>query len=240
MNYDDFKNSLLEKAEKIQLKIEEAQAKKLYDYMQLLLSWNEKMNLTAITDPNEVIVKHFIDSFTVSQYIEKDSYMVDVGTGAGFPGIPLKIIRPDISIVLVDSLQKRVHFLEEVIQKLTLTDIDAIHSRIEGFGKNKIYREKFDFVTSRAVANLAVLSEYMLPLLKISGKAICMKGANVETEIEDAKKAIKILGGKIDKVETFLLPDTDMSRNIIIIKKQQNTPNQYPRKAGLPAKQPIL
>ncbi len=240
MNYDDFKNNLLEKAEKIQVKIEEVQAKKLYDYMQLLLSWNEKMNLTAITEPNEVIVKHFIDSFTVSQYIEKNSYMVDVGTGAGFPGIPLKIVRPDISIVLVDSLQKRVHFLEEVIQKLTLTDIDAIHSRIEEFGKNKIYREKFDYVTSRAVANLAVLSEYMLPLLKISGKAICMKGANVETEINEAKKAIKILGGKIEKVETFLLPDTDMSRNIIVIKKQQNTPNQYPRKAGLPAKQPIL
>ena len=235
MDFETWNKTLMEKAKQIQITIEEQQAKQIYDYMQLLIAWNEKINLTAITDPNEMLIKHFIDSFTVEPYITPNAYLVDVGTGAGFPGIPLKIIRPDITIVLVDSLQKRILFLEEV----KLTNIITKHARIEEFGKDKNNREKFDFATSRAVANLAVLSEYMLPLVKISGKAVCMKGNHVETEIETAQKAIQILGGKIEKVDTFLLPETDMERNIVVINKQQKTPNQYPRKAGTPSKQPI-
>ncbi len=239
MEYKDFKMFLVKHTDKIQITIEENQIKQLYNYMQLLLLWNEKINLTAITEPKDIIIKHFIDSFTIAPYINKNSKLIDIGTGAGFPGIPLKIIRPDITIILVDSLNKRINFLEEVIKTLELTNITPIHGRIEELGKNKQFREKFDYATSRAVANLAVLSEYMVPLIKIGGKAICMKGPNVEEEVQNAKKAIKILGSVLEKVESFTLVDTDIGRNIIVLKKAQNTPNQYPRKAGTPSKQPI-
>ena len=239
MEYQEFKVKLIEQAEQVKINVEEEQARQLWEYMQLLLMWNEKINLTAITEPNEIILKHFVDSFTIAPYIDKNSYLIDVGTGAGFPGIPLKIIRPDINIVLLDSLQKRINFLQETIEKLNLNKISAIHARIEEIGKNKQYREKFDYVTSRAVANLSVLAEYMLPLSKESGKILCMKGSNVEQELNDAKNAIKILGGQIEKVEQFLLPNTDMGRNIVVIKKVQCTPKQYPRKAGIPSKQPL-
>lgn len=236
---EKFKSVLVEKAKLIGVEITESQAEKFYTYMCLLLEWNEKMNLTAITDPMEVIIKHFIDSITISKEIEKDKKVIDIGTGAGFPGIPLKIIRPDISVTLLDSLNKRITFLNAVIEALKLENIDAVHGRIEELGKNKKYREQYDYATSRAVANLPVLSEYMLPMVKVGGKCICMKGANVEEEILEAKKAIQILGGKIEKADEFLLGDTDMKRNIIVIKKEKVTPEKYPRKAGTPAKEPL-
>ena len=190
-------------------------------------------------EPKEVILKHFIDSLTINKYLKENSTLADVGTGAGFPGIPLKILRPDIKITLVDSLNKRINFLNEVIEKLNLKDIVTVHSRIEDFGKNKNYREKFDYVTARAVANLAVLSEYLIPISKIGGKCLCMKGSNVEEEITSGKKAINVLGGKIEMVDEFVLPDSDISRNIIVLSKVKNTPSRFPRKAGVPSKEPL-
>ena len=239
MDFDEFKDELIIQAKKIDVILDEEQIQKFYKYMELLLEWNEKINLTAIVEPHDIILKHFVDSLTVCKELEKNKTLADIGTGAGFPGIPVKILRPDLDITLIDSLNKRVNFLTMVIETLKLEKIVALHGRIEDFGKNKKYREKFDYVTSRAVANLSTLSEYMIPLAKIGGKCICMKGSNIDEELKNAEKAIKILGGKIEKVDTFLLPDTDMGRNIILIKKEKATPNKYPRKAGTPAKEPI-
>mgnify|MGYP000119981190 FL=1 len=239
MNIEEFKKIMISYAEKINIKFTEEQLNQFYKYMNLLLEWNEKINLTAITDPNEVILKHFIDSLTINKYIKENSTLADVGTGAGFPGIPLKILRPDLKITLVDSLNKRINFLNEVINKLNLVNIETVHSRIEDFGKDKKYRESFDFVTARAVANLAVLSEYLLPIAKVGGQCVCMKGSSVEEELSNGKNAIKVLGGKIKNIDEFVLPDSDMSRNVIIIDKIKNTPNKYPRKAGIPVKEPL-
>lgn len=239
MNIEEFKKIMIFYGEKIDIKFTEEQLNQFYEYMNLLLEWNEKINLTAITDPNEVILKHFIDSLTINKYIKENSTFADVGTGAGFPGIPLKILRPDLKITLVDSLNKRINFLNEVINKLNLVNIETLHSRIEDFGKDKKYRESFDFVTARAVANLAVLSEYLLPIAKVGGQCVCMKGSSVEEELSNGKNAIKVLGGKIKNIDEFVLPDSDMSRNVIIIDKIKNTPNKYPRKAGIPVKEPL-
>lgn len=239
MNREEFKKIMIFYGEKIDIKFTEEQLNQFYKYMNLLLEWNEKINLTAITDPNEVILKHFIDSLTINKYIKENSTLADVGTGAGFPGIPLKILRPDLKITLVDSLNKRINFLNEVINKLNLVNIETVHSRIEDFGKDKKYRESFDFVTARAVANLAVLSEYLLPIAKVGGQCVCMKGSSVEEELSNGKNAIKVLGGKIKNIDEFVLPDSDMSRNVIIIDKIKNTPNKYPRKAGIPVKEPL-
>ena len=239
MDFDEFKDELIIQAKKIDVILDEEQIQKFYKYMELLLGWNEKINLTAIVEPRDVILKHFVDSLTICKELQKNKTLADIGTGAGFPGIPVKILRPDLDITLIDSLNKRVNFLTMVIEALKLEKIIALHGRIEDFGKNKKYREKFDYVTSRAVANLSTLSEYMIPLVKIGGKCICMKGSNIDEELKNAEKAIKTLGGKIEKVDTFLLPDTDMGRNIILIKKEKATPNKYPRKAGTPAKEPI-
>lgn len=215
------------------------QLDKFYKYMQLLIEWNEKMNLTAITEPEEIILKHFIDSLTILKDINDNSKVVDVGTGAGFPGIPLSIMKQDIKITLVDSLNKRLIFLKEVVEQLKVKNIEIIHARAEEFGQNKEYREKFDIATSRAVANLSTLSEYLIPLVKVNGKCICMKASEVEEEIEKAKKAINILGGTINKIEKFNLPKSDIGRTTIIINKEKNTPNRYPRKPGTPSKEPI-
>lgn len=215
------------------------QIEQFYKYMNLLIEWNEKMNLTAITEPKEIILKHFIDSITILKYIDDNSKLVDVGTGAGFPGVPLSIMNPTLKITLVDSLNKRLIFLQEVVKELNLKNIEIVHARAEEFGQNKNYREKFDIATSRAVANLATLSEYLVPLVKIGGKIISMKASNAKEEINDAQKAIEVLGGKIEKIEEFDLPKSDIGRTIIIIDKNKCTPAIYPRKAGTPAKEPI-
>ena len=224
----------------LEIYLERENIEQFYNYMKLLLEWNEKINLTAITDPKEVIIKHFIDSLTISKYIPQETTLVDMGTGAGFPGIPLKIYRKDVKITLVDSLNKRIKFLDEVIKKLNLEGIETIHARAEEFGKNPRYREKFDIATSRAVANLATLSEYLVPLVKVSGKCICMKGPDIEEEIQNGKKAIKILGGNISKTDSFELPNTDIKRTVLILDKVEKTPLKYPRKPGMPAKEPIV
>lgn len=226
-------------SKKLDVEIRDNQINKFYKYMKILLEWNQKINLTAITDCEEIILKHFVDSLTIAKYIDKKSYLVDVGTGAGFPGIPLKIVREDLNVVLLDSLNKRIMFLNELINQLDLKNIEAVHSRVEEFGRNKKYREKFDVATSRAVANLSTLSEYMMPLVKVDGKCVCMKGKEIEQELQDAKNAINVLGGKVvDKVE-FQLLDNDINRSIIFISKVKSTSSRYPRKPGTPSKEPI-
>ena len=239
MNIEQFKELMCSYGKKMDLMFNDKQLNQFYDYMNLLLEWNEKINLTAITEPQEVILKHFIDSLTINKYIKENTTIADVGTGAGFPGIPLKIYREDLKITLIDSLNKRINFLNEVIDKLHLENISTIHSRIEDFGKDKKHREKYEYVTARAVANLTTLSEYLMPISKVGGKCICMKGNEIKDEIKDSKKAINILGGMIEKIDEFNLPDSDISRNIIIVKKIKNTPNKYPRKAGIPSKEPL-
>ena len=212
-------------------------------YYNMIIEWNSFMNLTAITDFDEVLKKHFTDSVSLIRAIpdlgEKKYRMIDIGTGAGFPGIPLKIVFPNISVVLLDSLNKRVNFLKEVISKLQLTDITAVHGRAEDFAQNKEYRESFDLCVSRAVANLATLSEYCLPFVKVGGKFISYKSEKITEEMNAAQHAVKILGGKMDGQVEFTLPDSDIYRNLFIITKQKSTPAKYPRKAGLPSKEPL-
>lgn len=212
-------------------------------YYNMLIEWNSFMNLTAITDFDEVLKKHFTDSVSLIRVIpdlgEKKYRMIDIGTGAGFPGIPLKIVFPNISVVLLDSLNKRVNFLKEVISKLQLTDITAVHGRAEDFAQNKEYRESFDLCVSRAVANLATLSEYCLPFVKKNGRFISYKSEKVSEEFEISGKAISVLGGEYENQVTFELPDSDIYRNLFVIKKKSATPGKYPRKAGLPSKEPI-
>lgn len=236
---EEFEQKIEQYAKQIEIMLDKKQIEQFYQYMQILLEWNEKINLTAITKPEEIILKHFIDSITIAKYIQKNAKIVDVGTGAGFPGMPLKIIREDIEVTLLDSLNKRIYFLEEVIKQLKLKEIEAIHARVEEFGKNEKYRETFDYATSRAVANLATLSEYVVPLVKMKGMCLCMKGANVKEEIGESQKAITILGGKIEKIEEFHLPESDIKRHIVLIRKIKPTPSKYPRKPGTPSKEPI-
>ena len=238
MEFEIFSEELEIAAKQIEIELTKEQIEKYYNYMNLLLEWNEKINLTAIIDPKEMILKHFVDSLTIAKYIKDDEKLIDVGTGAGFPGIPLSIVKENTDIVLLDSLNKRINFLEEVKENLKLENITTIHGRAEEFGKNKNEREKYDIATSRAVASLNILLEYLLPLVKVGGKAICMKGSNIE-EIENAKNALEILGGQIEKIEEITLPNSDIKRNIIIVKKVKNTPSKYPRKPGTPSKEPI-
>ena len=216
---------------------------KFQKYMNLLIEWNKNINLTAITDKDEIELKHFVDSLTINKYISDNSKVIDVGTGAGFPGIPLKIYNESFDITLLDSLNKRINFLNHVIEELNLNKIKAVHSRAEDAAKNPDYREKFDVATSRAVANLSTLVEYLLPFVRVNGICICMKGPNVEEELGRAKKAIEVLGGRIEKVDNLKLAadgaENDLERNIIIIRKVRKCSSKYPRKAGMPSKEPI-
>lgn len=211
-------------------------------YYRLLIEWNEKINLTAITDEDEVYTKHFFDSISAAFYFPMDSVktMADIGGGAGFPSVPLKICFPHLNMTIVDSLAKRIHFLELVAKELKLTGLTPVHSRAEDAGQNPKYRESFDVVTARAVARLNILAEFCMPLAKVGGHFVAMKGSDVSLELNEAKKGIKLLGGKTKKVESFSLPDDAGDRNIIIIEKHDTTPKTYPRKAGTPAKKPLV
>ena len=236
MKLEEFKIELKRACEKNKIMLLEEQIEKFYKYMNLLIEWNQKINLTAIVEPKEIIQKHFIDSMSVLNYIQDKKNIIDVGTGAGFPGIPIKIANPNINVTLLDSLQKRVNFLSEVVSQLELDKIKEVHSRAEDYAKEN--RESYDVAISRAVANMSTLVEYLLPYVKQDGIVICMKGPNIEDELEKSKKAISILGGKIEHIEHLFL-DEEMERNLIIIRKIKSTPKQYPRKAGKPAKEPI-
>ena len=234
-----FKEELRKSAEEVGIILDNEMLNKFYDYKNMIIEWNEKINLTAITEDTDFIIKHFVDSITVSKYIDKDKKIIDIGTGAGFPGIPLNIVNNSNNITLFDSLNKRLKVLEDIINRLGLKNISTLHGRAEETFKNKVYRENFDIATSRAVAALNVLVELMLPAVKVGGICICMKGNNAEEEINEAKKAIKEMGGEIIKVEKIVLPILNLERNIIIIKKVKQTPNKYPRKPGTPQKEPI-
>ena len=221
---------LVEDAKKINVELDMFHVKQFEKYQELLLDWNEKINLTAITEENDIITKHFIDSLTCLKYIDDKSKVIDVGTGAGFPGIPIKIVSRETKLTLLDSLNKRIVYLNDVIDKLQLTNVETIHGRAEELSKDEKYREKYDIATARAVANLKVLSEYCLPFVKVGGKFVCMKGSEYEEEINEANAHIGNLGGKISKVEEIILPGSDIKHTIIIIDKISKIPQQVPRR----------
>lgn len=239
-NFDSFVSDLKE----FHIEISEEKKDQFLDYYKLLTEWNSFMNLTAITEFKEVMKKHFVDSVSLIKAFpdlaEKRYTLIDVGTGAGFPGIPLKIVFPHHKIVLLDSLNKRVSFLNEVIDKLGLSEIEAFHGRAEDFARKKEFRENFDICLSRAVANLSTLSEYCLPFVKKGGYFVSYKSEKISEEFEIAKNAIKVLGGVYEKQVEFYLPGSDIYRNLFMIRKVNNTSLKYPRKAGLPSKEPIL
>ncbi len=237
---DEQKKYLFEEFEKAGYSLSDMQAQQFLDYYEMLVEKNKVMNLTAITEFEDVVHKHFIDSLTIDRVLDLKHIesIIDVGTGAGFPGIPLKILYPHLKTVLVDSLGKRVRFLEDVTEKLALKNVTCIHSRAEDLARDKKNREKYDVCTSRAVANLAVLAEYDLPFVKKEGFFISYKSAGSEEEIKQAGKAVKILGGKIEQIETFHI--FDMGRTLVKIKKIKPTPAIYPRKAGTPSKKPLV
>lgn len=235
-------NQLLEiKLKELNIQINEIQKKQFDTFYSMLVEWNKVMNLTGITEYEEVIEKHFVDSLSIVNIFDLSEVntVIDVGTGAGFPGIPLKIAFPHLKITLLDSLNKRIHFLDSVIDELKLDGIYTIHGRAEDFAKKDDYRERYDLCVSRAVANLSTLSEYCLPYIRVGGIFISYKSSDVDDEVLESKKAISILGGKLDNVVKFQLPGTDINRSFIKIEKIKNTGKKYPRKAGLPSKEPL-
>lgn len=221
--------------------LDESQKKQFTDFYEYLVEKNKVMNLTGITEFQEVLVKHFLDSLACVKAVDMSRIkrIMDIGTGAGFPGVPLKIAFPHLEACLLDSLKKRVNFLEETFQMLKLENITAIHGRAEEYAKNKQYRETYDLCVSRAVSNLATLSEYCLPYVKTGGYFISYKSGTVQEEVEQAQKAVKILGGKIQDVVYFQLPDSEIQRSLVVIEKIKATPGRYPRKAGTPLKEPL-
>lgn len=226
---------------KLNISIDEDQKSKFSKYYSLLLEKNKVMNLTRITDEEEIIIKHFVDSLMIAKVVEmeKAESLIDVGTGAGFPGIPIKIMWPEIKVTLLDSLDKRVGFLQEVIEELDLEGAEAIHGRAEDFGQDDNYREKFDLCASRAVADLSVLSEYCMPFVKEQGEFVSYKADGSEEEIHNAKNAIEVLGGCLERIATETIPGTDIKRQFAVIRKIEKTDSKYPRKPGKPSKKPL-
>ena len=235
----EFLRHVKQKAQEIGYTLQEEQLEQFFTYKELLIEWNKKMNLTAIEQEEDIITKHFIDSLSIASYIPDTTKIIDIGTGAGFPGIPLKILKKDLSITLLDSLNKRITFLEEVIRNLSLENIQAVHARAEELAHKEEYREQYDIAVSRAVAPMHTLLEYMLPYVKIGGKCICMKGPNLQEESKDLQNCLETLGGKIEKIEELVLPETEIKRNIMLIKKENKTPEKYPRNPEMPRKTPL-
>ena len=239
MNYDfsHFQRIL----EKWEIPFSSEQQKQFVTYYEMLVEKNKVMNLTAITEFDEVLDKHFLDSIALARYVDLTTSisLIDLGTGAGFPGMPLKIMFPNLKVTLADSLNKRIVFLDEVIGELGLTDIQTVHARAEDLAHNSDYREQYDYCVSRAVANLSSLSEYCLPFVRIGGSFISYKSGEIEEELAAAKKAIFLLGGQFDQVIPFQLEGTDLSRSFVLINKDKKTAKTYPRKSGMPTKKPL-
>lgn len=234
-------NVLTKKVKELSIVLNDKQIQQFEQYYNILVEWNKVMNLTAITEYEEVVEKHFLDSLTIVNAInmEKIETLIDVGTGAGFPGIPLKIAFPHLKVTLLDSLNKRIKFLNEVIDLLELDDIKAIHGRAEDYAKQAEYREQYDICVSRAVANLATLSEYCLPYVKVDGLFVPYKSGEIDEELKSSEKAVSILGGKVEEVVKFQLPGTNIGRSFVKIHKIKETKKKYPRKAGMPTKEPL-
>lgn len=237
MKFEEFYEMLTIELKKLDIENNQEKAKKLYDYMNLLIEWNKKINLTAIIEPKDIIIKHFIDSLTILKYIKKDNKIIDIGTGAGFPGIPIAIYKDGVKVTLVDSTNKKINFINEVKKEIVLVNIDTVCERAEVVGQNKNYREKFDIAVSRAVAPLNILVEYLLPLVKVNGECICMKGPNLEKELKNINHVIDKLGGAHYTNENIDLNGNN--RNIIIINKIKNSSTMYPRSIGIPSKKPL-
>ena len=237
----DKENLLVKGLSELGLTITEEQIEKFDKYYEMLIETNKVMNLTSITEYDEVIIKHFIDSLLVVNIfdISKSKKMIDVGTGAGFPGIPIKIMFPHLQITLLDSLNKRINFLQEVSKQVGIDNIEFIHGRAEDFGKLEEYREKYDIATARAVAGLPILMEFCVPFVKVGGYFVCLKGPNANLELEESKAAMDVLGVEFIEKINIELPESDLNHNILVFKKVKNTPDKYPRKAGKPAKSPI-
>lgn len=224
---------------KLDIEIDATKAQKFITYKNILVEWNKVMNLTGITEDKEVVIKHFADSVTVLNTIDfKEKSVIDVGTGAGFPGLPLKITEPSIKLTLLDSLTKRLNFLEEVCHNIN-TDAEFVHARAEELGQDENYREKYDIAVSRAVAPLNVLAEFDLPFVKVGGVMVALKGPGAYDEVKTAEKALKELGGEIEKVEEVVLPNTDLKHTVIVIRKIENTPDKYPRRAKKIERSPL-
>lgn len=232
---------LQSKAEQLGIRLSEQQLEQFQCYYERLIEKNKVMNLTAITEYEEVVDKHFVDSILLGSVKELSGKkrVIDVGTGAGFPGIPLKIVYPELEITLLDSLNKRVKFLDEVIEELGLTGIQAVHSRAEDLAQDAAHRQQYDICVSRAVANLATLSEYCIPFVKQGGYFISYKSTQIEEELKQAKKAVQVLGGTLEQVETVQIPGTTIERQFVMIRKTGTTPKKFPRKAGTASKTPI-
>ena len=225
----------------LNIELSEIQVNNFIKYKDLLKEWNKKINITAITEDDEIDIKHFLDSLTpvTTGLLDKNIKLIDIGTGGGFPGLPLKIYNEELNVTLLDSLNKRITFLKEVIDTLGLDNIEAIHGRAEELGRDEKHREQYDISISRAVASLNTLSEYCMPFVKVGGHFISMKGPDVEDELKDAEKAIKTLGGKLVKVESIKIPQSDIVHSLIIIEKIKETPIKYPRSGGKPKKNPL-
>lgn len=237
MDIEEFKKIFIDKLED-RFDITDKQIENFYNYMTGIIDWNTKINVTAITEENMFIVKHFIDSLTINKYINSAKSLIDIGTGAGFPGIPLKIMNKNLNVTLIDSVNKKLNVIRDLSAKIDLENLEIIHTRAEDLAQNKKYREKYDIATTRAVSNISTIVEYMLPFVKLDGLAICMKGPNFKDELEDAKKAIDVLGGKVENIESLNVGE-ELERNIIVIRKVKNTPNKYPRGQSKPLKEPI-